>query len=53
MENYKMQTEAVRLAYETPDVQVTHWEEDILAGPSNEEIGGNAGEMGGWTSGLD
>ena len=43
MKDYKMQTEAVRLAYETPDVQFICWEEDILAANGSMEVGGDAG----------
>ena len=39
MKDYKMQTEAVRLAYETPDVQFICWEEDVLAANGSTDVG--------------
>lgn len=47
MKDYKMQTEAVRLAYETPDVQFVRWEDDVLMANGSPEVGGDAGGDGG------
>ena len=43
MKDYKMQKEAVRLAYETPNVQFISWEDDVLAANGSMEVGGDAG----------
>lgn len=47
MDNLKMQTEFVRLAYEPPIVQLISWENDILMANGSTEVGGDAGGEGG------